>query len=212
MPLPWSRRPAHAPPPYIDTPAGILSAGGVHFRTTETLIEAYAGPLLEKEPLAAFIHRAEAWLEAPRSLAITTLPLWLVLMPWPLALLATLVTYVLWSLAAPALASRAAAAFVGVLAQPLVQGAILLVTLSLLARAGQFGAVWAGLGAFFVLRVGLAERLLGPPLAAAQARLYPLPIADQVLRAFLVRGAIHHGVSLPGLDEIDASVRRAWRR
>lgn len=212
MPLPWSRRRAHRPPPYIDTPAGILSGGGVHFRTTEASLEQYAGPLLAKEKLTTFIRRAEAWLEAPRTLAIVTLPLWLAVLPWPVALLAIAATYALAALALPAAASRAGAAVVRVLAIPGVQAIWLLVALTALASWGQSAAVWAGLGAFVVLRVGLAERLAGPLLAKAQARLYPLPLPDQVLRAFLVRGALRHGVSLPGLDEIEASARRAWQR
>lgn len=212
MPLPWSKRPAHRPPPYIDTPAGILSAGGVHFRTTEASLQEYAGPLFEEETLEAFIRRAEAWLEAPRTLAIVTLPLWLWVLPWPWALLAILSTYVLSALALPAAASRAGAAVARVLANPGVQAVWLLVTLSALSFVSSSAAVWAGLGAFVVLRVGLAERLLGPSLARAHDRLYPLPVADQILRAFLVRGAIRAGVSLPGLDEIEASARRAWQR
>ncbi|MEM6325822.1 MAG: hypothetical protein AAF791_01755 [Bacteroidota bacterium] len=212
MPLPWSRRAAHRPPPYIDTPAGILSAGGVHFRTTEAALEDYAGPLLAKEKLAAFIRRAEAWLEAPRTLAIVTLPLWLWVLPWPWALVAILATYVLAALALPAAASRVGASVACVLANPGVQAIWLLAALSALSFLEGGPAVWAGLAAFVVLRVGLAERLLGPLLETARAKLYPLPVADQVLRAFLVRGAIRHNVSLPGLDEIEASARRAWQR
>ncbi|OZC03459.1 hypothetical protein BSZ36_10990 [Rubricoccus marinus] len=156
--------------------------------------------------------RAEAWLDAPRTLAIATLPVWLFVLPWPLALVATLLTYVLWALAAPALASRLAVRLVQALAHPMVQAAILLVALSLLARTGRYDAVWAGLGAFVVLRLGLLARVLDPLLARANARLYPLPVPDQVLRAFLVRGALKHGIALPSLGEIDASVRETWKR
>lgn len=210
MPTPWSRRPAHEAPAYVDTPAGLLGRGGTHFHTTETLVEEFAGPLLEKEPLATFVGRAEAWLEAPRALAVTLLPVWLWILPWPLAIVATFATYALWALASPALASRAAASAVRVLAHPMVQAAVLVLALSLLAREARFEAVWAGLAVFVVFRVGLVERVLGPPLATVQARLYPLPVPDQVLRAFLTRGAIRHGVSLPGLGEIDAHVRETW--
>ncbi|MEL6615882.1 MAG: hypothetical protein AAFQ43_09100, partial [Bacteroidota bacterium] len=202
MPAPWSRRSAHQAPAYVDTPVGLLGRGGTHFHTTEALVEEFAGPLLEKEPLATYVDRAEAWLEAPRALAVTLLPVWLALMPWPLAVVATFATFGLWALASPALASRAAVAVVRVLAHPITQAAILIVALSLLAREGQVGAVWAGLVTFVVFRIGLVERLLGPLVAKSQARLYPLPVPDQVLRAFLTRGAIRHGVSLPGLGEI----------
>ncbi|MEM1054530.1 MAG: hypothetical protein AAGI52_03310 [Bacteroidota bacterium] len=212
MPLPWSRREAHRPPPYIDTPAGILSAGGVHFRTTEKSLEAYAGPLLEQEKLEVFIRRAEAWLEAPRTLAIVTLPLWLLVLPWPWALVAIAATYTLAALALPAAASAAGAAVMRVLGGVGLQAVWLLGAFSALAYWGSNTAVWAGLAAFVVLRIGLVERLAGPLLARVQNRLYPLPVADQILRAFLVRGAIRHNVSLPGLDEIEASARRAWRR
>ena len=212
MPLPWSRRPAHAPPAYVGTPAGLLGAGGTHFLATEAMLEDYAGPLFEHEPLAAYVRRAEVWLEAPRALAVALLPLWLFVLPWAAALLATAATYVLAALAAPAFASRAAAAAVQVLSHPLAQAAVLMVALTVLAQVGRYGAVWAGLGAFVVLRVGLVERLAAGPLAALHARLYPLPPADQALRAFLLRGAIRHGVTLPGLEEIEASARGAWGR
>ena len=212
MPLPWSRRPAHTAPAYVDTPVGLLGAGGTHFRATEAMLEDYAGPLFEREPLAAFVRRAEAWLEAPRTLAVALLPAWLYVLPWGTALAATAGTYLLAALAAPAFASRAAAAVVRVLAHPVAQAALLIVVLTLLAQAERYGAVWAGLGAFVVLRVGLVERLLGGPLAALHARLYPLPPADQALRAFLLRGAIRHGITLPGLEATDASVRGVWER
>ena len=214
MPLtnPLARRSAHRPPPYIDTPAGILSAGGVHFHTTEAMLETYAGPLLEREPLATFVRRAETWLEAPRALAIVSTPLWLFAFGWPWALLCILATYVGGALALPSAASRWGAAVVRWLANPGVQAVWLLASLWGLSAMGRTAAVWAGLAAFVVLRVGLAERLLGPLLARGQARLYALPVADQVLRAFLVRGALRHGVPLPGLAEIEASARRAWRR
>lgn len=210
MPTPWSRRPAHEAPAYVDTPMGLLGRGGTHFHTTESLVDEFAGPLLDKEPLATYVDRAEVWLDAPRALAVTLLPVWLWVLPWPVALVATLATYVLWALASPALASRGAVALVRVLAHPVVQAGLLVVALSLLAREGRYAAVWTGLGVFVAFRVGLVERVLGGPLATAQARVYPLPVPDQVLRAFLTRGAIRHGVSLPGLGEIDAHVRETW--
>ncbi len=207
-----ARRTAHTTPAYIDTPAGILGAGGTLFHTTEPMLESYAGPLLDKEPLATFVGRAETWLDAPRTLAIATLPVWLFVLPWPLAVVATLLTYALWALAAPALASRLAVRLVAALSNPVVQAGILLVALSFLARSGHYDAVWAGLAAFVALRLGLVARILDPLLARAQARLYPLPVPDQVLRAFLVRGAMQHGVALSSLREIDASVRQTWKR
>ena len=59
---------------------------------------------------------------------------------------------------------------------------------------------------------GKVAAVLGPVIRPIQQTLHPLPPADQTLRALIVREALLRGVSLPGIDAIEAKVRDFWKR
>lgn len=208
----WSRRPAREAPAYVDTPAGLLSADGTHYRTTEPLLREYAGPVLEAVGLGTLLERAGVWLRSPQTLAVVLLPALLWVLPWWAAAGLALVLYALWAAVAPGIASPAAAPVLKVVESPIVQGLLYVGVLSAFAAAGRFGAVWTGVAGFVAFRLGLVEALLRPVVAAIQGSLHPLPPADQTLRTLIVREALRCGVQLPGIEAIEERVRQFWRR
>jgi hypothetical protein len=91
-----------------------------------------------------------------------------------------------------------------------VQGLFYVLVLSVLAAQDQIAAVLVGLAGFLLLRWGLVGRVLRLPLRAVLRRLYALPPQDQVLRAFILRAGLRHGVALPQLDRIREQAARRW--
>jgi hypothetical protein len=212
MTWPWSRRPARDVPLYVDTPAGLLSADGVHYRTTEGLLREYADEVVEAVGLGPLLLKAGVWLRSGQTVAVLLLPALLFALPWWAALGTTLLLYALWSAAVPGLVLPAAIPTFKVLEQPVVQGLVYIGVLSAFAAAGMYAAVWTGVAGFIVFRLGLAERALEPVVRPIQQSLHPLPPADQTLRTLIVREALRRGISLPGIEAIEDRVREFWKR
>jgi hypothetical protein len=187
---------------YVDTPAGLFTASGVWFNTTEEALHVYAGPVLAREPLEALLRHAEVWLRSPQTLALWVLPLFLLQWPPAGAALGALAVYVGWALVGPGLVNRPLASVFRRLDYVMLQALFYVFMLSLLAARGAIPALWVGLAGFILLRWGIVEQLTRPVVAWGGRRLYALPIADQVLRATIVRAAMHHGASLPELDRM----------
>jgi hypothetical protein len=195
---------------YVSTPQGLFTASGVWFQATEEMLRDYAGPVLEHVALAELVRRAERWLRSPMTLAAWMLPPALLLLTPTAAAGATLTLFCGWTLLCPSLVSRWAARVVGWLEQPWLQGLFYVLVLSILAAQNRFAAVIVGLVGFILLRWGLLRRVLRVPLRAAMRRLYPLPPEDQVLRAFILRAGLRHGVALPQLDRLRDHIARRW--
>jgi len=211
MTWPWSR-PAREVPAYVDTPVGLLSADGTHYRTTEPLLREYAGPVVDAVGLPTLLRLAGAWLRSPLTLAVLVLPVLLMVLPWWAALLMAVLLYALWSAVAPGAVWRVAARAFSILEQPVVQGLVYIGVLSAFAAMGRYAAVWAGMAGFIAFRLGLVGALLRPVVDAMHRSLYALPPADQTLRALLIREAIRRGITLPGLETIEDRVRAFWQR
>ena len=212
MPGFWSRRPARETPDYVDTPAGLLSADGTHYRTTEPLLREYAGPVVEAVGLGALLKSAGVWLRSAQTLAVVLLPALLWVLPWWAAAGVALVLYALWAAVAPGIASPAPVPVFRVLENPIVQGVLYVGVLSAFAASGRFGAVWTGVAGFVAFRLGLAGVALRPVVEPIRRSLHPLPPADQTLRTLIVRAALKRGQTLPGIDAIEDRVRQFWRR
>lgn len=195
---------------YVDTPKGIFSATGVWFRTTEAMVEAYAEPVLEREPLARLIHSAEVWLRSPEILSLWALPILLLNVSPLTAALATLTLYLGWRGAAPGLVSRALGGVFGVLDKVWLQGLYYILTLSVLGMIGAYPALVVGLVGFIVLRWGLLRRVTEPLMERLWGLLFRLPVADQVLRSVIIRTALKYRVSLPEIDRLEAQILDTW--
>jgi hypothetical protein len=69
-----------------------------------------------------------------------------------------------------------------------------------------YAAVGVGLGGFVLLRWGVLEWASGYLIRPLRRALYPLPVADQVLRGLIVRVALKHRLSLPQVDDITEDI------
>jgi len=197
---------------YVDTPRGLFTAAGHWFCTTEALLQSYAGPLLEKEPLDRLLRQADVWLALP-----SLLMLWALLpLLWGsapvVAVGVALVLYLLGHLLLPLLILRPLTPILTVLANPWLQGAAYVVGLTALAWSERLPAVWMGLAGFVLVRWGLLDRLLRPVLDRLRAALYPLPLPDQVLRTLILRAALAHRVALPELQAMEQELLRRLRQ
>ncbi len=195
-------------PPFLDTPGGIITASGVHFRTTRALLEAYAGPVLEAVPLATLVERAEVWLRSGQTLALWALALLLLAAPPVGAAFAALTVYLGWETLSPSVVSRHLVAVLRVIEKPLVQAVLYVAVLSWLGTQGRLGAVGAGLIGFVLVRWRVLPLLLRSALRLLRRPLYTLPVPDQVLRAFVLRAALRHGIKLPQLERLKRELRR----
>lgn len=191
---------------FVNTPRGIFTAAGVWIRATEEEIDRYAGSVLEHEPLERLVERTEVWLRSPQSLTVWALPLFmLAAAPLPAAL-AALTVFVGWKSLGPSLVNRPTERVLEVLDLVWLQGAYYVGILSYFAAIEQFAAVWTGLAGFILVRWGIVEKLTELPVRLIWSTLYALPVPDQVLRGFIIRAAMKHGVSLPQLDALERRV------
>ncbi len=187
---------------FISTPQGVFTASGYWFQATEEMLRSYAGPVLERVSLEELLRRAVRWLRSPQVLALWALPALLMVLSPLAAVLATLVLYAAWGVLSPSLASRHVARLWGLLDNVFLQGLYYVFMLSIVAAQGQYAAMAAGLVGFVAFRWGGVAWLLRPLLRPVQRALYALPVADQVLRAFILRAALEYGVDLPQIERL----------
>ena len=191
----------------LDTPQGLVSPNGVHFHTTRALLEDFAGPVLRIVSLPKLIERAEVWLRSGGAIALWTLAGLLLVAPPLWAGVGALLVYVFWEVMSPLWVSRWLVGLLRGLENPIVQGVLYVAVRSALGVRGHVEAVGLGLAGFVLIRWGIVPRVLRPVLRALRRPLYTLPVADQVLRAFVLRAALQHNVALPQLDALKKDLR-----
>ena len=193
-------------PPYVDTPYGILTEGGRWYHVTEQDVQDYAGAVLDHVSLEQLLRWADTWVDSARTVALWGLPLLLWGLPLGWAAVSTLVLFLGWALLSPALPSLLAVRAVTLLDHVLAQALYYGVAMSAFAAAEMYGAVGVGLGGFVLFRWGVLEWASGYLIRPLQRMLYPLPVADQVLRGLIVRVALRHRLSVPQVDDITQNI------
>ncbi len=196
---------------YIDTPYGIFTAAGVWFHTTEEALRKYAAPVLNQVSLSALIEWAEVWIRSPQLMTLWGLPVLLLVMPPGVAIGVALVVYAATALLSPAAVHPLAARVLSASDVVAVQGIFYVFMLSILAAQEQLMAVVVGLVGFILLRWRLIEKALNPVIQPLLERWYPLPVADQILRAFIIRTAVQHQLDLPQVEAIENEILDNWR-
>lgn len=192
--------------PYVDTPQGVFTAGGVWFRTRVALLEDYAGAVLAREPLGRLLAAAERWLRLPQLLALWLLPLFLWFFSPVQAGLGALVVYLAAAVLGPSFVSRGLDGVLRVLDVVLLQAFFYVFALSVLAAQERLTAVWVGLGGFIVLRWGLVRWATKPLVEVLGRTLYRLPVPDHVLRALIIRAALRYDVAMPEIEAIEREI------
>jgi hypothetical protein len=193
-------------PPYVDTPYGLLTEGGRWYHVTEQDVQEYAGAVLDHVPLEQLLRWADTWMDSARTVVVWALPLLFWGLPALWAGGSALVLFVAWALLSPALPSLLAVRVVSGLDHVLAQALYYVATMSAFAAAEMYGALGGGLLGFVLLRWGVVEWAFGYLVRPLHRSLYPLPVADQVLRGLIVRVALKHRLSLPHVDDITKDI------
>ncbi len=194
-------------PPFLDTPGGILTVTGIRFQTTLELLEEYAGDVLQHVTVEELLARVEIWLRSAQAIAVWVLAVLLFVLHPFVAAAAAILVYIVWEVLSPAFASRRLTFLFKVIEMPIVQAALYVAVLSFLGIRGDLSAVGVGLLGFVLVRWQLLPIALKPLVNGLRRPLYTLPVPDQVLRAFLLRAALRHSVSLPQIDEVRSRSR-----
>ncbi len=200
--MPLRRRPAT----YVDTPRGIFTDAGNWFRTREAWVADYAQGVIERKSLGHLLADAEIWMRSPQTLALWALLPMVYFMPPVWALVSCISVFATWKLVGPAMVSRTAMPILRIMDSVLVQASAFVVALSVAAAQSRFAIVGTCLGAFIALRWGLPEIVLRPVLRPVLRRWYRLPASDHVLRAFIIRSALHYGVTLTDFAAIERNI------
>jgi hypothetical protein len=193
-------------PPYVDTPYGLLTEGGRWYHVTEQDVQEYAGAVLDHVPLEQLLRWADTWMDSARTVVVWALPLLFWGLPPLWAGGSALTLFVAWALLSPALPSLLAVRVVSGLDHVLAQALYYVATMSAFAAAEMYGALGGGLLGFVLLRWGVVEWAFGYLVRPLHRSLYPLPVADQVLRGLIVRVALKHRLSLPHVDDITKDI------
>jgi hypothetical protein len=201
---------ADAPPAYIDTPYGILTASGRWYHVTEADLREYAGQVFEHVSLETLLDWSDAWLQSARTLTLWALPVLLWLLPPLPAAASALGLYVGWKTFSPSVVHPVAVRLVRWLQPVVLQGLYYVLTLSLLAASGAQVATLVGLAAFLLFRFGAFRWAFRPALQPLERLLYPLPVPDQVLRGLIIRVALRHRLRLAQLDHMTREIIANW--
>jgi hypothetical protein len=191
---------------YVDTPYGILTEGGRWYHVTEQNVENYAGAVLNHVSLEQLLRWADTWVDSAKTVVLWGFPplLWGLPVGWAVG--GALGLFVGWALLSPALPSLIAVRVVTLLDHVLGQSLYYVLTMSIFAVTEMYAAVGVGLGGFVLLRWGVLEWASGYLIRPLRRALYPLPVADQVLRGLIVRVALKHRLSLPQVDDITEDI------
>jgi hypothetical protein len=122
------------------------------------------------------------------------------------AILSAVTIYVGWKGLGPSLVSLGIGRFLDILDKVWLQGVYYVGILSYLAAQEMYVGVLVGLLGFVFLRWGLVGKAAGPIVRVIWATLYELPIADQILRGFILRTAMKYRVSLPQLEKLEKQI------
>ncbi len=172
----------------------------------------YAGAVVDRQSLGRLLADAEVWLRSPQTLALWLLPTLLFLIPSLKAFLAAVVVFVAWQCLGPALVSRLLVPLFRLLDSVMLQAAYYVWTMSIFAIRSEFVALAIGLVSFVLLRWDLLRLGVQPVVRPIRASLYSLPVPDYVLRALIVRAALHFGVTLQGFAEIEDRIAQTLKR
>lgn len=197
---------------YVDTPYGIMTTGGRWYHVTEEALQEYAGNVLDHVSLEQLLTWADRWVDSAQTVALWLLPVLLWWLPLGWALGAWIGIYVTWALGSPALPSLIAVRTLDVLDHVIVQAVYYVLAMTALAFSGQDAAVGVGLLVFVLIRWGIVGWAFGYLLPPLRQRLYPLPVADQILRGLIVRVALKYRLSLPQVNEITEDIIDKWTR
>lgn len=200
--LGWPKRDAA----YVDTPKGIFTDSGYWYHTRESMLEDYAHEVFEHESIGRLLAKSDTWLRSPETLTLWALPVLLITVTPLQAVISTLGIYLVWKAICPAIIIRVALPLMRVLEVVLLQALLYLWAMMMVARAEQFLVLAIGLGGFIFLRWGILSYLMRPVVKWLWQSMYRMPVADHVLRGFIIRAALQYGVTLSDFADTERQI------
>jgi hypothetical protein len=203
---------ADGTPPYVETPYGIVTGRGRWYHATEEMLRDYAGEVFDYVSLPTLLERSDRWVDSARTVALWIVPPLLLAVSPAWAAAGALGGYVAWKVLSPSFPTPLAVRVIAGMQKVAVQAGYYVILLSVVATSGDYLALTVGLVAFVLLRWGIVDWVLTPLLRPLLQELYPLPVADQVLRGLIVRIALKHRLRLSQLDDMASDILDNWGR
>lgn len=199
--------------PYLDTPAGILTPGGMQFATRESLLHQHAGALLEKPEYSVgeLLKRASYWIKGSDGVGILLSLISLMLLPLLPAVLVSIAGSAAWHLNKSALATPLATPLMKFVGYDIFQLLIAVAPLSYFGMQQLYGHLAAGFLLFLLFRFGIlrsAAESLWRKFSASGS----VPLNDRVLNMLITRYAISEGITLENTAQMEQDIKEAMRR
>lgn len=190
----------------------MFTASGTWFHVTRADLEDYAGEVLKRVELERLILDAESIVRAPQLVTLWTFLAMLVFASPLEAALSAVVVFLAWSVVGPGFVTLPIVRLYRALDLVPLQALAYVSVLSVIANQGNLAGLVTGLAGFVLLRWGVVGRLLDPVAAVFRRSLYRLSVADQALRAVIVRHALATGAPLAELDDMERRMLDIARR
>jgi hypothetical protein len=191
-------------PGYVETPFGIVTAGGNWFHTTREQIESIAPQIFEHCSLQELILAAEEWVKSTDSLSLLLyFVLCLILPPVPSALL-VLLFFGFWFTQKSALATS----YLTTVLRWINKDGTLIITagifLSWMGMTNQFIALGIGIVYYFLFKLGLLRWAIQTLFRKYRKG---LPLNDRLLKMLILKYAIRYGIEVPEINQMDRQIR-----
>ncbi len=192
---------------FVETPIGIFTASGIWFHLTGRHLDRIAPGILQKEPLEDILDHAQPWVRSSEVVAIWAL---IVLVPWAGAGVAAgvaLALFTLWYFNRGALAHPAATWLIRFISNDFLVHILAVASLSWTGMRGDGADAIIGMAVFLLFRFGWLRTLLDKYLAAAGKP----PMNDRILQMVVIRLALRHDLTVPGLATMRQDLMDAIR-
>ena len=196
---------------WVELPAGIFTADGVWFHTSESALREFAGEVVERIGMGNLLMTAGAWLRSADTIGALSLVFFLLVVHPVVAVLLAFAIYVTWDALSPSFAFIPLVRAVRALSGAALQGVLFVAVLSWLGMNDQLLGAILGLIGFVLLRWGVARSAV-TRLEDRYAGGDMIPKADRVLRGLLIRYALAMGITLPPTAVLEGQILEIWRR
>jgi hypothetical protein len=197
--------------PYLNTPNGIVTPRGHVFRTTEELLDEYAGELFKKYSKGDMLKKASAWIESTDGAGIILMLIFLLWLPPLPAAAASLLTAWVWHKSRSMLAGPGLTGFVKVIGNDFMQLLVALAPLSWFGMQGMYTHLAAGFLLFFLFKFGWFRMLVGK-ISTEGTKRPGTGLNDRILNMLITRFAIREGITLKNIEKMEQDLAEAVRK
>lgn len=197
---------------WAELPTGIFTADGIWFHTTEAALREFAEEVVEKIGVGPLVMQAGIWLRSADAAGALALAILLLVTTPLIAVLVSLLLYVLWEILSPTFVIVPVVRLFSVLSSAAFQGLLFVVVISWLGMNGHTTGAVVGLLAFILLRWGIVRKIVSKSVIEQIRTKQKLPDQDRILRSLVVRHAIALRISLPATESYEKRILEIWNR